>query len=243
MTFELLEPTEVKITEVKVLSSKDRKPTDNPGAKLNIIVALSNAMLAMLDGSMRSALYTAVPGSAHESPDSKPQGALVAEVQNTQIVSDMPKLTGMGQHLKEFGWNLEIIGATLNIEYGTNGPSGITATGCKVSSFRLFCQEGGVVILKFVIETGDVDITTHGKLAMLKNLKAVITLEAPKAADAKPTNPLPFEADGSQNVAGSNVTKLKTGGKAAAAPGTDDGAGTEGKPLSVEQAFEAAGAQ
>lgn len=196
-TFGLEEPTKVKVTDVEVLSSKDRKPTDNPGAALNFSMVVGNDMLTMFDGFLKSALYMAVANKG-DAPvkQNKVQDTLVPEVSNQQISSDMPKLTTMGMKLGEFSWDLELIGCLLNIEYGTNGPSGIEADGCKVYRFRIFGQEGGSVIIKFRVEFSDVDSATHGKLAMLKNCEAVITLTPPEAADdAPPTNPLPFDAD------------------------------------------------
>jgi hypothetical protein len=215
--FALEEPTKVKVTDVEVLSSKDRKPTDNPGAALNFSMVVGNDMLTMFDGYLKSALYMAVAnkGDAPVKQNKKAQETLVPEVSNQQISSDMPKLTTMGMKLGEFAWDLELIGCKLNIEYGTNGPSGIEADGCKVYRFRIFGQEGGSVIIKYRVEFSDVDSATHGKLAMLKNCEAVITLTPPVVSDDAPMqNPMPFDAD------------KKTDGEA---------------PLSVEQAFEAAG--
>lgn len=198
---ELEQPTKVKFTEVEVLSSKDRKPNENPGAALNVSMVVGNDMLTMFDPYLKSAMYMAVAnkGDAPVKANKKPQDTLVPEVQNVQIVSDMPKLTTIGMKLGEFAWDLEMTGCKLNIEYGTNGPSGIEAADCKVHKFRIFGQEGGSVIIKYRVEFGDVDSVTHGKLAMLKNCDAVITLMPPEVADDAPmANPLPFEKDGSK---------------------------------------------
>ncbi|MCY1167806.1 hypothetical protein D9M73_77790 [compost metagenome] len=198
MPFELEEPTKAKITDVEVLSSKDRKPNENPGAAVNITAVLSNEALTMFDPFMRGNLYQKVDKAP--APE-KAQGALVPEVSNAQITSDMPKLTTFGIGLGEFSWPLEMVGCILDIEYGTKGPSGIRALGWKVHKFRIFPQEGGSVIIKCRIEFGDVDGETHGRLAMLKNCDAVLTLLAPNAADTEPdTNPLPFNTDGSSTA-------------------------------------------
>lgn len=193
--FELEEPAKVKFTDVEVLSSKDRKPNENPGAALNVSMVASNHVLAMFDGFLKSALYMAVVGGAKvKEPDSQAQGDMMpAAVTNAAIVSDMPKLTVMGIKLAEFDWSLEGTGYQLGVEYGPSGPNGLNFGGCKVHKFRIFGQEGGSVIIKFRIEFGDVDSAAHGKLAMLKNCEAVITLTAPVVEDVDTrTNPLPL---------------------------------------------------
>lgn len=196
MQFSLDEPTKVKFTDVEVLSSKDRKPNENPGAALNVSMVVGNGMLSMFDGFLKSAMYTAVtPGTKVPEPEAQAQGDLVppVKVTNAQIVSDMPKLTTIGMKLGEFSWDLECIGYLLHVEYGASGPNGISFNGCRVHKFRLFGQEGGSCVVKFRIEFGDVDSIAHGKLAMLKNCEAVITLTAPVVeGDNAPTNPLPF---------------------------------------------------
>lgn len=196
MPFEHEEPTKAKITDVEVLSSKDRKPNENPGAAVNITTVQSNEILSMFDPFMRGNLYSKVAKADGASADKKLQGALVPEVNNVQITSDMPKLTTFGVGMGEFAWPLEMMGAILDIEYGVEGPSGIRALGCKVHKFRIFPQEGGSVIIKYRVEFGDVDSETHGKLAMLKNCDVVLTLTAPNVADDTPqTNPMPFDSD------------------------------------------------
>lgn len=200
MQFELAEPTKVKFTDVEVLSSKDRKPNENPGAAMNVSMVVSNHMLVMFDGFLKSALYMAVEsGGKVQEPAEQAQGDLVppVKVTNAQIVSDMPKLTTMGIKLAEFTWDLECMGYVLHVEYGASGPNGISFDGCKVHRFRIFGQEGGSCIVKFRIEFGDVDSIAHGKLAMLKNCEAVITLTAPEVEgqEAELSNPLPFDAD------------------------------------------------
>lgn len=235
--FELDQPTKVKFTDVEVLSSKDRKPNENPGAALNVTMTVNNDMLSMFDGNLMSAMYMAVAkGVKVPEPDEQAQGDMVppAKVVNAQIVSNMPKLTNLGTKLGEFDWDLECIGHLLHVEYGASGPNGISFNGCKLHKFRLFGQEGGSVIIKFRIEFGDVDSIAHGKLAMLKNCEAVITLTAPVVAGQEDTsNPLPFEKDGSKNTGG-NVTPLKGAGKAQQA-GKAAAGGEE--PMSVEKAF------
>lgn len=46
MTFELETTTKAKLTDVVVLSQKNRQPDENPGAKLSFETSLSNHMLA-----------------------------------------------------------------------------------------------------------------------------------------------------------------------------------------------------
>ena len=50
--------TKAKITDVVVLSQKNREPDQNPGAALTFSLELSNNALSYFDGSLKSFLYT-----------------------------------------------------------------------------------------------------------------------------------------------------------------------------------------
>jgi hypothetical protein len=58
MNFELETMTKTKITDVVVLSSKNRQPGDNPGAGLKFSMPASNDALSMFDGFLKSMLYS-----------------------------------------------------------------------------------------------------------------------------------------------------------------------------------------
>ena len=90
MPFELEIPTKAKLTDVEVLSQKNRKPDDNPGAKLSFIVEMRNDALSMFDGHLLNTFYT-----KHGSPQPNAQASL----DSVEPVSDMPNLTVIGQNV------------------------------------------------------------------------------------------------------------------------------------------------
>lgn len=63
MPFELETITKLKITDVVVLSQKNRQPDDNPGVKISIECAMPNYALTHFDGALRGALFQKKPGT------------------------------------------------------------------------------------------------------------------------------------------------------------------------------------
>lgn len=174
--FELESPTNAKLTDVIVLSDKDRAPDTNPGVGLDFAMTVANDHLAMFDGFLRSVLYTKNASST------KPEQATLDGV---QPVSDMPNLTEIGKKLGQFGWDLELTGYTLTCDQGMGGPkSNIELGDCKLTNWRFKPKEGGSVEVKFRVESPDVNEKTHGKLALLKTREFPITLAAPEVAQA-----------------------------------------------------------
>lgn len=181
-TFELSTNTKAKITDVVVLSQKNREPNDNPGAQLAISMLLPNAELAMLDGALKSFLYTK---SAASSPS--PQGTL----DGVDPVSDTPNLTTIGKRVGKLHWDIELTGYTLTIDQGLGGASNIEIGDCEVARFRLVPQEGGTVVVDFQIESPDVAANTFGRLATLKNREVEIILLPPEIAQSDIADPAP----------------------------------------------------
>lgn len=171
MPFELEHPTSAKLTDVIVLSDKDRAPDTNPGVGLDFAMTVSNDMLAMFDGSLRTTLYTKNGNSS--TPE---QGTL----ETVPPVSDTPNLTEIGKKLGQFGWDMELTGYTLTCDQGIGGPkSNLSLEDCKLTNWRFKPKEGGSVEMKFRVESPDVNEKTHGKLALLKTREFPILLAPP----------------------------------------------------------------
>ena len=169
MTFEIETLTKTKLTEVAVLSAKNRNPDDNPGVALSFSMPAPNDTLSMLDGSLLSVMYykSAASSASHQ-----------ATMEGMEV-SDKPNLTNIGQKLGKLHWNLELTGYTLLIDYGTGNKSNIEIGDCIVSKFVVLCKEGGTIVVDFQIESQDVSEKVFGKLATLKNREVQIKLTAP----------------------------------------------------------------
>ena len=174
MTFEIETLTKCKLTEVAVLSQKNREPDQNPGAALSFSMELANHHLSYFDGSLKSFLYTK---SAATSSTPK-QKAL----EGVEEVSDLPNLTQAGAKLGKLHWNHELTGYSLVIDHGMGGKSNLSLEDCTLSAFRITPKEGGTIVLDFLLESQDVPEKVFGKLATLKNREVSITLTAPEVA-------------------------------------------------------------
>lgn len=188
MTFELEQLTKAKLTDVVVLSQKNRQLDENPGAKLSLELALGNDALACFDGHLKSFLFTRTVGSGKPAQDS---------LEGVPVVSDMPALTGIGQKIGVLRWELELTGYELVIDLGMGGKrSNLEIVDCSVSNFRFKPNEGGSVEVKCDVESPDVSEAVFGKLAKLKSREIQITLRAPEVAqnDIDDTKPAPKAA-------------------------------------------------
>lgn len=178
--FELQEPTKAKITEIDVLSDKDRAPDDNPGSAITFNMTVGNDVLIMFDGFLRGMLYSRP--AEQQKPQPQQQGLDgVPKVGGVDITSDMPKLTAIGMKLREFAWDLECTGYTAIIDHGMGGPkSNIQLNDGKLSNFKIFPKEGGSTGIKFRAEFPDINAQVHGKLALLKSQEVLVTFQAPQ---------------------------------------------------------------
>ena len=170
-TFELAPKTKARITDVVVLSQKNRQPDDNPGAQLAISVLLANHDLTMFDGKLKGMLYT--KSAASSAPAQ--QG-----LEGVEPVSDLPNLSAIGKHLGKIHWKAEYTGFTLVIDQGLGGESDIVVTDCVLSNFNIDAKEGGSVSLEFKLESQDVPADVFGKLAGYKSRDAEIGLTPPE---------------------------------------------------------------
>jgi hypothetical protein len=169
MSFELETSTPAKLTDVVVLSQKNRQPDDLPGAKLSIELSLANDALAYFDGNLLSVLFTK-EGSGPAQGDLAP-------------VSDRPNLTKIGRCLGQFEWDLKLTGFTMTIDTGLGGPkSNLVIENCELSNFRLHPREGGTLVVKFDLESENVSEKAFGKLATLKAREIALLLAAPVVA-------------------------------------------------------------
>ena len=127
--FHLDEPIKAKLTEVRVLSQKDRKPDEEPGAKLTLQMQLSNDALSMLDGALKSTLFTRHAGGSDGAQ--KP-------LEDMEPVSDLPNLTPIGQQIGTIKWHHDFAGYELAMQYGTGrAGSNIGSENCQLSNLRI----------------------------------------------------------------------------------------------------------
>lgn len=169
--FELEIPTKAKLTDVEVLSQKNRKPEDNPGAKLSFIVEMRNDALSLFDGHLLNAFYT-----KHGSPQPNSQGKL----EGVEAVSDLPNLTVIGQNVGTLDWHQKLTGYTLALRYGIGRKeSAIESDGCEVLHLRVTPKEGGTIDVRFSVEAPNVGARHWGNLATLKSREVDLALLAP----------------------------------------------------------------
>jgi hypothetical protein len=174
MSFELPAPTKAKVLEVYVLSQKNRKPDEDPGAKISLQVLVGNDVLTGFHGKLKSDLFTR---DADSHPPTGPEAQRTLD--GVPIVSDLPDLTWLGAHVKTIRLSDSLSGYRLRIDHGIGGRSSITIDDCTLSDFRLQAQKGGTVLVKFELESPNVSDKTWGKLARLKSLEVEIALQAP----------------------------------------------------------------
>lgn len=182
--FELATNVKSKITDVVVLSQKNRAPDDNPGAQLSFAMQLPNHDLTMFDGSLKAFLYTKNANTSTGQQET---------LEGIEPITDLPNLSRIGR----IHWDIELTGFTLTIDHGMGGASNIEVTDCVLSKFRIAAQEGGTVALDFMVESQDVAANVFGKLATLKNREVEIMLTAPVVEQAEidlsGVNPFPVD--------------------------------------------------
>ncbi len=170
--FQIDEPTKAKLTEVRVLSQKNRKPDEEPGAKITIQMQLSNDALSLFDGALKSTLFTTHAGSNG--------GAAQKPLDGVDPLSDMPNLTPIGQQIGTIKWNHDFAGYELAMQYGTGrAGSNIGSENCQLSNLRITPKEGGTIELKLDIVAPNVTEAMFGKLARLKSREVELALFAP----------------------------------------------------------------
>jgi hypothetical protein len=171
--FELAVMTKAKLTEVIVLSQKNRQPEENPGAKLTLELTLPNHSLSMFDGGLKSSLFTKAGGAQNK--------AAQATLDGVEVVSDMPNLSGVGSRIGAFTWHHDLTGYSLVIDLGLGGKkSNLEIEDCSLSGWKITPKEGGSVLIKVNVESADVSESAFGRLAKMKSRDIQVLLAAPE---------------------------------------------------------------
>lgn len=169
--FELEPFVKAKLIDVEVLSQKNRKEGENPGAKLTFEVPLPNAALSTLDGHLLGTLYTK-RGSRAANPQ--------AHLDGMPTVSELPDLTVIGQQIGTFPWHQKLTGYTPALQYGiARDESNIESDSCEVEGLRVTVKEGGTIVAKFSVDAPDVSSLHWGKLPTLKGREVELALSPP----------------------------------------------------------------
>lgn len=164
--FELDSLTKVRVLDVRVLSQKDRKPDEQPGAQLLLQATLGAGVLAMFDGFL--------PGVLYRKPKAREQG----ELDGLESV----ELTSLGEHVKRIPWVYEQTGCEITIDLGMGGRSNIVLDDVKVHRVSMRPEQKGVV-LQWTADAPGLNDTTRGKLTGLKSTDVQMTLLGPEVGD------------------------------------------------------------
>lgn len=184
--FELESMTKVKVLDVRVLSSKDRKIDDPPGGQLLLQATLPSSSLSMFDGALTQMLYRKAKAS------DQPQGQLEG--------MERDELTPIGDHIKRLKWQYEQTGCVIEIDYGTGGKSNLPLTDCKVHRLSISPREGGSVVYQFTVDAPALAPSSWSKLPGLKGTEIEMTMFGPEIAD-----------DGQADIEEDDVPKRGTG--------------------------------
>lgn len=163
MTFEILTPTDAKLTSVTPRTEK-HGDDDVFAISLGLSITGPNTMLDALSPSLRQALYMAVPGQ-DQLPGVEPATPLL----RCKVMQEVK----LGPSAFE-GW-------TLAVDHGIDEGDPITLGGCKVDKFVVLPSEGGTVELRFRIGSSDIDATEAGLLCSHLGQVVSFTLKAPEA--------------------------------------------------------------
>jgi len=171
--FEIDTTTKARLSDVIVLSQKNRLPDENPGAKLSFEMDLPNRYLSCFDGALLGFLFC-----KNASTSSRPtQGTL----DGVDPVSELPDLTTIGTKVGALNWEGEFIGYRLIVDQGLGGNlSNLAVDEGTVSNIRIKPKPGGTFQLKCDFESPNVSEATFGRLAKLKSREIDITITAPE---------------------------------------------------------------
>ena len=187
--FQLTSLTKTRCLDVRVLSQKDRKPDEQPGAQLLLQATLGVGVLAMFDGFLPGMLYR------------KPATAKQGEIEGLESA----ELTEIGAHVKRLPWQYEQTGCRITIDYGRGGSSNIVLDDVKVHRVSLRPDQKGVVI-QWTADAPALNDTMRGKLTGLKSTDIQLTLVGPEVED-----------DAQGKIPGTGDANGKSSGKASKA--------------------------
>lgn len=164
--FELESMTKVRVLDVRVLSKKDRKPDEPPGAQLLLQASFSSDALVMFDGYL--------PGMLFRHGDTKKQGSLDG--------IEAVELTSIGDHVKRLPWQYEQTGCDIEIDRGIGGLSNIKLSDCKVHRVSISPRQGSVLV-QWSIDAPGLSSIIRGQLTDLKSTEAQMTMHGPAVDD------------------------------------------------------------
>ncbi len=163
--FELSEMTKARVLDVRTLTSKDRKPDEQPSAQLLMRATMPMAALAMFDGFLPGVFFRTVKAEGNG------QGALDG--------MESAELTPIGDHVKRMKWDYEQTGCTVEIDRGLGGRRNINLADCKVHRVLISPQQGGSVTVQWTIDAPGLSDETRGKLSGLKATDIELTIAGP----------------------------------------------------------------
>lgn len=183
MTFALPNPTKAKIEDVGVLSQKNRPIDANPGVQLSLSMRLSNHILTTLDPLLKPFLFA--PKDGAERRVTRRKDNVTDDLDGVEPVTDLPALSTAGTHIKGLVWSQQVTGGEAEIIFAT---SRIPLSDCTATSFRIHPQDGGTVLLKFILEAPDASAKVFGDLAMFKSREVELTFvqHEPAQMDIEP---------------------------------------------------------
>lgn len=173
-------PVKHKLTDLGVLSSKNRKPDENPGAQLSLEATLPLDIAELMFPGVRM-FYGAKAAK---------QGALDGMA--------LEQLTALGEKVGWIVWNKDHSAHTITIDFGIGGTSNPVISDCRLHRFR-FRPEEGSVFVKYVAESPDVSEALFGKLAKLKSCDVQLLIDPPEVSQADiedPVKPAPAHKPG-----------------------------------------------
>lgn len=147
------------------LHGEDREPA----ADLKLELRAENGILSEFHPSLRSALYRAADASS----DLADQGMDEPSLPTLRF----PKMGALK-------WDLEIVGCTLTIHYGTGGKSDIVLPDATADGFSFTLHEGGMVDITFRVRCHP-DEKQAGKIYTLQQREIEVTLAPPEDAQER----------------------------------------------------------
>lgn len=178
MTFQILTPTKAKLDDVRVLSQKNRQPDENPGVQLPMSMKLSNHILLSIDPALKPFLFTKAPGGT-EPTATKRKDNSTSTLDGVEPVTDLPKLSGIGSHVKSLPWGGELTALKMMLSFATTN---MLLDDCRIHRMRIKPQDGGTVELKFVLDAPNASETVFAKLAKYKSREIDVTVEQHEVA-------------------------------------------------------------
>jgi len=167
--FEIIEPTEAKLTSVTPRTEM-HGDEEVPAVSISVEIETANTLLDLIDPQIRLALYKPKPDDTPELPGVE---ASTPVLRCNSI--DRVKLTTAHE-----GW-------TLHVHHSIDEEMPPWAFGgTKVDNLSVEAKQGGTVVLRLRCGTSDVDEARMGWLCVHKGQEITLALLAPKPGEEKP---------------------------------------------------------